>query len=172
VDLIGKYVVQSSEWAEQYFEIIAARISDTGLSVRKRVVKLLRDMFSVAENKDLRISICRILTQFSQDEDDGIKDLALKSLSEILYPSSFVPDETAALLVEMLELKGFEQPLEHALEGVSCRVQPCANSQISKMFGDAGHKDRFARTIDSLINSLSEGTSIESFVRRVSSSKS
>lgn len=121
VDLIGKYVVQRSEWAEQYYPLIAERVFDSGLGVRKRVVKLLRDMFATADVPEVRVKICRKLIQATQDEDDGVKDLALKSLCEILYPTSgFNPDNTAALLVDILnENKKLDPTLESALEGVS-----------------------------------------------------
>lgn len=73
VDLIGKYVVQRSEWIVQYYPLIAARITDTGLNVRKRVVKLLRDMCLSVDSPDTRVEICVALIQAAQDEDDGIK---------------------------------------------------------------------------------------------------
>lgn len=73
VDLIGKYVVQRSELAVQYFPHLSARVTDTGLSVRKRVVKLLRDMFTATDNKKLGIDICCKLVVATEDEDDGVK---------------------------------------------------------------------------------------------------
>lgn len=73
VDLIGKYVVQRSELAVQYFPYLSARVTDTGLAVRKRVVKMLRDMFSTTDNRKLGIDICCKLVVATQDEDDGIK---------------------------------------------------------------------------------------------------
>jgi cohesin loading factor subunit SCC2 len=119
VDLIGKYVVQRSEWANQYFPIISSLISDKGLSVRKRVVKLLRDMCAVADEQETRVKICAKLVVATQDEEDSIKDLALKSLTEILFPTPFVPDQSADLLVDILEqTRGTDERLEQALEGV------------------------------------------------------
>jgi cohesin loading factor subunit SCC2 len=121
VDLIGKYVVQRSEWADQYFPTIAERITDSGLSVRKRVVKLLRDMCAAADNEATKVKICVTLIKAVEDEDDGIKDLALKSLSDILFPSSFKSTTTAKLLVDILdETRSSEEHLvKRALEGVS-----------------------------------------------------
>lgn len=156
VDLIGKYVVQSSGWAIQYFPLIAERVFDSGLGVRKRVIKLLKDMFAVTESADVRVKICRKLIQATQDEDDGVMDLALKALGEILYPTAdFNPDTTAALLVDILnEYKKLDKSLESALEGVS------------KHCIDGGHKDRFALTIDSLIARMVDATEQASFDAR------
>lgn len=44
VDLVGKYILTDRELVDQYYEMIAPRILDTGVSVRKRVIKILRDI--------------------------------------------------------------------------------------------------------------------------------
>ncbi|CAK9787000.1 hypothetical protein CC85DRAFT_288268 [Cutaneotrichosporon oleaginosum] len=148
VDLIGKYVVQRSELAVQYFPLLAARVTDTGLLVRKRVVKMLRDMFSTTDDSKLGIDICCKLVVATQDEDDGIKDLGIKSLTDILYPSTgFVAADTAALLVEILHrFDGPTLSLENAIQGV--------HSACKKN----GHSNYFGETIDALINRMVDAT--------------
>lgn len=44
VDLIGKYMLSNAAVAEQYYDLISERIRDRGLSVRKRVIRILRDI--------------------------------------------------------------------------------------------------------------------------------
>ena len=44
VDLVGKYILTERSLVDQYYEMIAPRILDTGVSVRKRVIKILRDI--------------------------------------------------------------------------------------------------------------------------------
>ncbi|BEI91569.1 uncharacterized protein CcaverHIS019_0403890 [Cutaneotrichosporon cavernicola] len=153
VDLIGKYVVQRSELAVQYFPLLAARVTDTGLAVRKRVVKMLRDMFSTTDNRQLGIDICCKLVVATQDEDDGIKDLGVKSLTDILYPpSGFVAAEAAALLVEVLHrYDGTTPSLEAAIQGVHTACKKSGNSHY------------FGETIDALINRMVDATEDSEF---------
>lgn len=44
VDLVGKYILTDRSLVDQYYEMISPRILDTGVSVRKRVIKILRDI--------------------------------------------------------------------------------------------------------------------------------
>ncbi|QRV77482.1 proline-rich protein Rad9 protein [Ceratobasidium sp. AG-Ba] len=73
VELIGKYLVLSPELVDDYYPQIANRIADTGLAVRKRVIKLLKSLYSLK-------LVLRML-----DEDDGIKDLAISSIEELWF---------------------------------------------------------------------------------------
>lgn len=73
VELVGRYVVGNPTLAMQYLPRICDRIADSGLSVRRRVVKLLKVLFGVIEDESARVDICRRLVCRVLDEDDGIK---------------------------------------------------------------------------------------------------
>lgn len=90
IELVGKYVVGRPDLAVQYLPQISERITvrplcslatrshsvfpqDTGLSVRRRVVKLLKVLYGVVEDEEQRVDICRKLVWRALDEDDGIK---------------------------------------------------------------------------------------------------
>ncbi|KAF8315647.1 hypothetical protein DL93DRAFT_2078873 [Clavulina sp. PMI_390] len=91
VELIGKYMISSDSTesvAADYYDEIAARVVDTGLGVRKRVVKLLKSIYAVETATERRIDICQRLIGRMVDEDDTVKDLAKKTLGEIWFPSS------------------------------------------------------------------------------------
>ncbi|KAL1405358.1 Sister chromatid cohesion protein 2 [Vanrija albida] len=126
VDLVGKYVVQRSNLAVEYYPLIAERITDTGLGVRKRVIRLLRGIFEATEDHDTRIEICyQLLRAGAEDEDEGVQELAIKSLSDIIYPNTkFVAEETAGLLVDILGKFRSNESLESALQAVSCQCSP------------------------------------------------
>ncbi|KAI0265712.1 hypothetical protein BC834DRAFT_970070 [Gloeopeniophorella convolvens] len=87
VELIGKYMIDSPEVAGNYYQKIADRIADTGLGVRKRVIKLLRSFYSVTDDMKRRIDICTKLVLRMFDEDDTVKDLAVKTLEELWFPN-------------------------------------------------------------------------------------
>ncbi|KAG9095820.1 Sister chromatid cohesion protein 2 [Ceratobasidium sp. UAMH 11750] len=85
VELIGKYLVLSPELVDDYYPQIANRIADTGLAVRKRVIKLLKSLYSLTDNVARRVDICTKLVLRMLDEDDGIKDLSISSIEELWF---------------------------------------------------------------------------------------
>ncbi|KAG8907886.1 Sister chromatid cohesion protein 2 [Tulasnella sp. 403] len=96
VELVGKYIVQSQELATDYYSIISDRIADTGLGVRKRIIKLLKMMYETSGNDQTRqVDICSKLVSRMSDDDDGVKDLAVKTLEELWFG-----DTTSASLSE------------------------------------------------------------------------
>ncbi|KIL61369.1 hypothetical protein M378DRAFT_26115 [Amanita muscaria Koide BX008] len=88
VELIGKYMVDSPEVAGDYYSKIAERIADTGLGVRKRVIKLLKSIYTVTEDNQRRIDIATRLVLRMLDEDDTVKELAIRTIEELWFPSA------------------------------------------------------------------------------------
>ncbi|KAH9917952.1 uncharacterized protein B0H18DRAFT_1086944 [Fomitopsis serialis] len=87
VELIGKYMIESPEFAADYFQRIVDRIADTGLGVRKRVIRLLKSYYSVTTERSRRVEICVKIVLRMVDEDDTVKDLAIKTLEELWFGS-------------------------------------------------------------------------------------
>lgn len=100
VELIGKYIIQSKELAEDYYGVISDRIAvrlssifgichnnvlqDTGVSVRKRITKLLKTLYDdAADNQLRRIDICAKLVSRMSDDDDGVKVNALEERAHL-----------------------------------------------------------------------------------------
>ncbi|KZT64240.1 hypothetical protein DAEQUDRAFT_747522 [Daedalea quercina L-15889] len=88
VELIGKYMVESPEFAADYFQKITERIADTGLGVRKRVIRLLKSYYAVTTECSRRIEICVKIVLRMLDEDDTVKDLATKTIEELWFGST------------------------------------------------------------------------------------
>ncbi|KAI0366939.1 hypothetical protein BV20DRAFT_951369 [Pilatotrama ljubarskyi] len=97
VELIGKYIVDSPKFAADYYQKIADRIADTGLGVRKRVIKLLKSYYNATEDRATRIDVCTRIVLRMLDEDDTVKDLAIKTIEELWFmnPAS-VPKANAS----------------------------------------------------------------------------
>ncbi|KAK4684433.1 cohesin loading factor subunit SCC2, partial [Tremellales sp. Uapishka_1] len=146
VELVGKYVVQKAKVAADYYPHIAERVSDSGLAVRKRVIKLLRGIFSTTDDMDTKIDICCKTITLSEDLDDTVKDLAVKSLAEMLSAS-----ESAVLLVDVIGEFNNTTALEPALQGVS--------NHLSK----TGHSHWFEETAETLINRMIDGSQQSDF---------
>ncbi|KZW01563.1 hypothetical protein EXIGLDRAFT_738517 [Exidia glandulosa HHB12029] len=85
VELIGKYIIQSPELATEYYYRIADRIADTGLGVRKRVIKLLKTLYPATDDLSRQVDIASRLVLRQLDEDDTVKDLATKTIEELWF---------------------------------------------------------------------------------------
>jgi hypothetical protein len=107
IELIGKYLINSdsalnfSEITKQYYKVVTDRILDIGINVRKRVIKLLKDIYintkyeDYISNKEMLKDICRKILKRTTDEEKSVKELALKSIQEIWFSSFFSPELTA-----------------------------------------------------------------------------
>ncbi|KAF9347557.1 Sister chromatid cohesion protein 2 [Mortierella sp. AD094] len=84
-DLVGRYMLQDTTIRKAYYEIVSDRISDTGLNVRKRVIRLLRDMYHKVDSPGIRLNIFQKLLLRVNDEEAAVKDLAIRSVSEVWF---------------------------------------------------------------------------------------
>ncbi|OCH92592.1 hypothetical protein OBBRIDRAFT_791042 [Obba rivulosa] len=96
VELIGKYMIDSPKFAADYYGRIADRIADTGLGVRKRVIKLLKSIYTTTEDHARRVDICTRIVLRMVDEDDTVKDLAVKTVEELWFQSGAVSSSQRA----------------------------------------------------------------------------
>ncbi|TKA56971.1 hypothetical protein B0A53_01372 [Rhodotorula sp. CCFEE 5036] len=105
VELVGKYVVSNPALAMQYLPKICDRVADSGLSVRRRVVKLLKILFGVVDDETTRVDICRKLVCRVLDEDDGIKELAVDAIEELWFgPAKKAHEADTAQLARIITL--------------------------------------------------------------------
>jgi len=104
VELIGKYMIESPEVVGDYYAKIADRIAvrtlvngkflsadnlqDTGLGVRKRVIKLLKQYYAGTEDHCRRVDIATKFVLRMLDEDDTVKDLAIKTVEELWFQAT------------------------------------------------------------------------------------
>jgi hypothetical protein len=86
-DFLGSYVVIEKDYIPIYYPLIRTRLHDSSLAVRKRVVKLLRDIYSVAETSfNIKKEIAGDLIYCSSNDADlAIRDLCIKMIIEIWF---------------------------------------------------------------------------------------
>lgn len=70
VDLVGKYILTEVTLVDQYYDMISPRILDTGVSVRKRVIKILRDICSEYPDHPKIPDICIKMLRRVNDEEN------------------------------------------------------------------------------------------------------
>ncbi|SPP81595.1 nipped-B protein isoform X2 [Drosophila guanche] len=86
VDLVGKFVLSNQELIDQYYDMLSTRILDTGVSVRKRVIKILRDICIEYPDFAKIPEICVKMIRRVNDEE-GIQKL----VTEVFMKMWFTP---------------------------------------------------------------------------------
>ncbi|GFU63535.1 nipped-B-like protein [Trichonephila clavipes] len=86
VDLLGKFILIRPELISQYYEMLTDRILDTGVSVRKRVIKILKDICLEQPDFPKTSELCVKIIRRVNDED-GIKKL----VGEVFQSMWFTP---------------------------------------------------------------------------------
>ncbi|KAK6913333.1 HEAT repeat associated with sister chromatid cohesion protein [Dillenia turbinata] len=116
LELVGRHIASHPDVGLQYFEKVAERIKDTGVSVRKRAIKIIRDMcISNANFLEFTNACTAILSRVSDDES-SIQDLVCKTFYEFWFEeqlgsqaqfygdSSSVPLELAKKTEQIVEV--------------------------------------------------------------------
>jgi len=86
VDLVGKFILHKEELIDKYYEMLLLRILDTGVSVRKRVIKILKEICLEFPDYPKIPEICVKMIRRINDEE-GIRKLVM----EVFQNMWFVP---------------------------------------------------------------------------------
>merc|ERR1719150_539450 len=86
VDLVGKFILHRAELIDKYYEMLLLRILDTGVSVRKRVIKILKDICLEFPDYPKIPEICVKMIRRINDEE-GIRKLVM----DVFQNMWFVP---------------------------------------------------------------------------------
>ena len=97
LELVGRYVVTRPELAKLYLPQICQRATDAGLSVRKRVVRLLKALYELLPQDQVKVEICRRLVWRVRDEDEGIRELVVDTLEELWFAPAKALARSASL---------------------------------------------------------------------------
>ncbi|KAL7937946.1 sister chromatid cohesion C-terminus domain-containing protein [Trichoderma chlorosporum] len=79
------------------------RFQDAGVGVRKRAMKLARDIYLRNHDSALRSSIANGLLRRVQDPDEGVRDLARQMIEEVWFAPFYGRDNTAAFQTSLTE---------------------------------------------------------------------
>ena len=167
VELTGKYMVDSPKFAADYYQKIADRIADTGLGVRKRVIKLLKAYYSVTDDRGARIDISARIVLRMLDEDDTVKDLAVKTVEELWFTNATsapksAQDNKTELLAKVVVIMGVaaqfkdrQSPLEDLLHRIMADKSEHDKSVLHQ---------RYVEVCETLIDGLVDASDLPGFV--------
>ncbi|KAG8599041.1 hypothetical protein GDO81_002856 [Engystomops pustulosus] len=94
VELLGRFVLCRPQLAEQYYEMLVERILDTGISVRKRVIKILRDICLEQPTFPKITEMCVKMIRRVNDEE-GIKKLVNETFQKLWFSPTPDKDKVA-----------------------------------------------------------------------------
>ncbi|RXW23420.1 hypothetical protein EST38_g2453 [Candolleomyces aberdarensis] len=172
VELIGKYMIDSPEVAGDYYQKIADRMADTGLGVRKRVIKLLKSFYGVTDDTQRKIDVSTRLVLRMMDEDDTVKELATKTIEELWFPSAPIASamkksghqsnqDKSALLTKVSVIMGTsanfkdrQSPLEDILHKIMAEKQGNEAASLH---------ERYTDICETLIEGLVDATDLPGF---------
>ncbi|XP_013407379.1 nipped-B-like protein B isoform X1 [Lingula anatina] len=102
VELVGKFILIRPELTTQYYEMLSDRILDTGISVRKRVIKIFRDICTEQPDFSKIPEMCVKMIRRINDEE-GIKKLVNEVFQNMWF--TVVRDrDTHKLLTKVLNI--------------------------------------------------------------------
>uniref|UniRef100_A0AAY4CAB0 Nipped-B protein n=1 Tax=Denticeps clupeoides TaxID=299321 RepID=A0AAY4CAB0_9TELE len=84
VELLGRFVLSRPQLTEQYYDMLIERILDTGISVRKRVIKILRDICLEQPSFSKVTEMCVKMIRRVNDEE-GIKKLVNETFQKLWF---------------------------------------------------------------------------------------
>ncbi|KAL8920025.1 MAG: hypothetical protein Q9208_006480 [Pyrenodesmia sp. 3 TL-2023] len=86
--LIGKCIQQRPALEQEFFKPVVSMANDATVSVRKRSMKLLKEIFALNKRKEVRVIVGECLLRRSGDADKGVSEMAIQMLEEV-WLSSF-----------------------------------------------------------------------------------
>ncbi|CAI5666931.1 unnamed protein product [Oreochromis niloticus] len=94
VELLGRFVLSRPELIEQYYDMLIERILDTGISVRKRVIKIMRDICLEQPDFHKITEMCVKMIRRVNDEE-GIKKLVNETFQKLWFSPTPSHDKEA-----------------------------------------------------------------------------
>ncbi|KAH0969515.1 hypothetical protein GBA52_028600 [Prunus armeniaca] len=112
LELVGRHIASHPDVGLKYFEKVAERIKDTGVSVQKRSIKIIRDMcVSNANFSEFTKACIAIISRIGDDEssiqhlDKILFDLAdSRVIAQCLCAVSKVAGKGAAIVENLIQL--------------------------------------------------------------------
>lgn len=137
IDLLGRYISANPQSGSEYYPVLRERIVDTGLSVRKRVLKLCRELYTKNEDTTLRLDIaCQLLYRL-HDEEESIQELVFKSFESLWFSSLPVPlDTPISLALLSVKDKRELQARAEVIGSIACSTHEALVDSLRQLLSD------------------------------------
>lgn len=109
IDLLGKFITYKSEFSDNYYAALLERLKDKGPSVRKRVIKILRDIIGCNRDHERIIEIyCEVVKRIG-DSTEGIRDAVSNLFEEAWFNEK--PQKFFMSIVKVLRVLKAKEPI-------------------------------------------------------------
>ncbi|VDN17750.1 unnamed protein product, partial [Gongylonema pulchrum] len=106
IELIGKYLIAKPDYVPQYYPILIQRIMDSGVAVRKRVIRIMREICEqIPSYEKVPEILVAVIGRISDEE--GVRKLAVETLQILLFQP--VRERDCAQLVNKVTFGYFER---------------------------------------------------------------
>ncbi|KAI0843195.1 ARM repeat-containing protein [Hypoxylon sp. FL0890] len=92
--LIGKCMSMRPRLEEKMTPTVIQRFIDSGIGVRKRAMKLAKDIYLGNDSKAVRSTIANGLLHRTQDPDEGVRELARQMIEEVWISPFYKEDDS------------------------------------------------------------------------------
>ncbi|KAF2838881.1 hypothetical protein M501DRAFT_1011612 [Patellaria atrata CBS 101060] len=118
LDLLGKCLTLKPSLETEMYKLICRRTMDAGINVRKRAMKMLKDIYLRNNGKEVKTTIAHYLLQRITDHDESISELARQTFEEIWFapfygPSSNQSDPVQSKLALRKQVVLIVETVEH-----------------------------------------------------------
>ncbi|KAH8681336.1 hypothetical protein BX600DRAFT_376202 [Xylariales sp. PMI_506] len=94
--LIGKCISIRPHLEEKMTSTVIQRFLDSGIGVRKRAMKLAKDIYLRNQSKQVRSAISNGFLHRTQDPDEGVRELARQMVEEVWISPFYAADDSTA----------------------------------------------------------------------------
>ena len=104
--LIGKCISLKPALEQEFLRPILRMTDDPAAGVRKRSIKMLKEVYLRNADKNVKTAICDSLLQRAKDIDTGVSELTRQTLEDVwLSPFGAYPDLTEATVQNKVDLR-------------------------------------------------------------------
>ncbi|KAN0096308.1 hypothetical protein V8E51_015113 [Hyaloscypha variabilis] len=133
--LIGKCISLRPALEEQMASHILQRVNDTGIGVKKRALRLVKDIYLRNSNAEIRSSIADALLFKVKDLDEGVQELARQTIEEVwmspFYQSTTSDNSSAQFKLAMEEHVALMVKTVQRGPGVAMAMDKALQSMLS-----------------------------------------
>ena len=82
IELVSKHIASDPVLGKSYYGLMKGRINDTGLGVRKRVIKLLKDVYMKCNDSRIQTEIAESVLSRIMDEEHSLRVYPLTNVAK------------------------------------------------------------------------------------------
>lgn len=148
VSILASYLVDKPGQVPTYLHMLSDRVMDTAVSVRKRVIRFLRDVYLLHLDYDTKLFTLFRMLQCMHDIDPTVQLLTMECLEYVLFSEEAgeKPTEMARLLADLC---------------IKIRERPSPLEEFLRRLGKDHANPALAGTFDELVDELISGLFVD-----------